>query len=558
MRAAPVIPKEATAPTPLRAERDRFLAFAFAAADALVELDGERRIDFAAGATRALLGATAADLVGRSVLDLVALSERGQLREALDAVERRGRFAPVLLRLGEGRRPVMVSGSKLPDQNQSVFLALRAADREEDRLKARARGRRDPASGLLDAKSFETLAREALAESESQAAAYQVSLIETEGLQRLSQRLDKGVATELMGEVGSLLRQHSVGGDAAARLEGDRYGLVHAPGLDIDALNRSVEGLALARDPDRIGLAVKTVTMDLAPGEGQGIESTDSAQALVYAISSFAAGRGAMTLKDLSEGSRPVLRDTVARITELRQVIAGSRFEIAYQPVVALADRAVHHYEALVRFFGGGSPFEQIVFAENVGLIADFDLAVAHKVLDAVAKARVNGRMVAVGINLSGRSLETPAFLPALHKQLQSFAIPREQVLFEITESAQIRDLALAAQAIASLRLAGCPVCLDDFGAGASAFHYLRALAVDFVKIDGAYVRDAVRSSRDRPFLKAIVGLCRDLDIATIGEMIEDEETAGLLAGIGVGFGQGYFFGRPEIGLPRPKPAAAR
>lgn len=557
------------APAPLRAERDRFLAFAFAAADALVELDAEHRIGFAAGATRALLGAAASDLVGRPVLDLVPLPERARLRRSLETIEQHGRFAPLRLHLGQARRAVMVSGSILPDQERSVFLALRTAEPEEQGLKSRPKGRRDQQSGLHDAKSFEAMAREALAESVTAAAAYQVSLIETEGLQRLSQRLDAPLAAELMGEVGNLLREHSAGGDAAAKLEGDRYGIVHAPGLDIEALNRSVESLALARDPDRIGLAVKTVTMDLAPaaagdaaaGNNASAQAAsyqaDSAQALVYAISSFAAGRGAMTLKDLSEGSRPLLRDTVARITEFRQVIAGSRFEIAYQPVVSLKDRAVHHYEALVRFPGGGSPFEQIVFAENVGLIADFDLAVAHKVLDAVAKARVSGRRISAAINLSGRSLETPAFLPALHKQLQSFSIPREQILFEITESAQIRDLNLASQAISSLRVAGCPVCLDDFGAGASAFQYLRSLAVDFVKIDGAYVKNAVREARDRPFLKAIAGLCRDLGIATIAEMIEDEETVKLLVALGVDCGQGYLFGRPEIGLPRQKAQAA-
>ena len=121
--------------------------------------------------------------------------------------------------------------------------------------------------------------------------------------------------------------------------------------------------------------------------------------------------------------------------------------------------------------------------------------------------------------------------------------------MFELTESATIADLDQTNVVIQSLRKNGFRICLDDFGAGESAFHYLRALDVDMVKIDGSYVRDALAKSKDRCFLKSIAGLCNDLKISTIAEMIEQEKTIELLRSCGVRFGQGYLFGRPSLDI---------
>ena len=103
---------------------------------------------------------------------------------------------------------------------------------------------------------------------------------------------------------------------------------------------------------------------------------------------------------------------------------------------------------------------------------------------------------------------------------------------------------------IQALRQAGHKVCLDDFGAGAAAFQYLKSLEVDLVKIDGAYVRNALKDEQAQAFLKSIASLCTDLGIDTIGEMIENPSTANFLIAHGVRFGQGYRFGKPSPDLP--------
>lgn len=548
-------PERGDEPAGLRAERDRFLGFAFAAADALIEIDGDQRIVFAAGATRALLEKDARELAGQSVLALVPEHDRARLIAAIGEALRNGRLTPIAVEFGADGRRLVVSGQVLPARPKTLYLALRLPRADAPAV---ADARRDRRTGLLDKSGFSALATDLLRDRPGGAAPYQMSMLETEGLSELTGRLDQRVSDELFGEIGNLLRRNSIGGDAAARFDGDKYGLVHERSLDLDGLRRTIEEVARRMDPARIGMQVVSNTMDLAAGSGSGSEA-DCAQALLYAINSFAERRGGVSLREMSERTQPMLVSTVERISQLRQRIARGDFGIVYQPVVSLADKSVHHYEALVRFGTEPSPYDSIIFAEQVGLIVDFDLAMTHKVLARQLASKMRGANYGIGINISGRSLENGPFLDALRKLLRSYHMLRGQVMFEITESAEIRDLQVAGAAIDALRKDGYGVCLDDFGAGASAFHYLRALHVDYVKIDGRYIRNVLSAPRDQPFLRAMVQLCRELGVATIGEMVETEETARFLNDLGVQYAQGYLFGRPApepvMGGKRASPA---
>ncbi len=152
-------------------------------------------------------------------------------------------------------------------------------------------------------------------------------------------------------------------------------------------------------------------------------------------------------------------------------------------------------------------------------------------------------------MNLSGQSVGNTAFLSALHDLLNQYAALRPQIMFEITESARIQDLELANNFIQGLHNEGHKVCLDDFGAGSAALRYLHSLVVDVVKIDGQYVKSAMNKGRYKSFLRSIVGLCHDLSIVTIAEMIETEACADMLRDCGVGMGQGYLYGRPSFDI---------
>lgn len=224
---------------------------------------------------------------------------------------------------------------------------------------------------------------------------------------------------------------------------------------------------------------------------------------------------------------------------------------MAFQPIVELKTRQTRHYEALIRLKreDGLSPFEMITFAEQAGFIEEVDTAMCERVIYKVRRAAQRGKNIHIAVNLSARSIENDMFIDHLHRMLSSLVSLRRRILFEVTESAQIHDLDRANRVLQSLRRAGHKVCLDDFGSGSAAFQYLRALRVDMVKIDGIYVRDALKTDFDRSFLRAIIQLCHGLDVDAIGEMIEDEATAAFLRDNGVLYGQGFLFGRPSFDI---------
>ena len=240
--------------------------------------------------------------------------------------------------------------------------------------------------------------------------------------------------------------------------------------------------------------------------------------------------------------------ETVDRISQVRSSISKERLNIVFQPVVALGDRRLHHFEVLSRFEGERSPAELVQFAEGVGMIEELDLTVCQSVL-AYMDAWQEGSELRLAVNLSGRSLGSDAFIAALQALLKPRS-DQDQLLFEITETTEIADLPRAQRVIQDLRRSGHKVCLDDFGAGAASFPYLQALTIDFVKIDGAYIGRMLDTVRDHAILKAMVGLCGDLKVATIAEMIETQAQAERLTRLGVKYGQGFLFGRPA-----PSPA---
>jgi EAL domain-containing protein (putative c-di-GMP-specific phosphodiesterase class I) len=210
--------------------------------------------------------------------------------------------------------------------------------------------------------------------------------------------------------------------------------------------------------------------------------------------------------------------------------------------VVRLDTRATHHFEALIRPVPdpanpGQSVQDFVSYAEAVGLSEQLDLAVVEEVTATLARSRD----VRAAANISGLSMQSADF----RDRLLALVPVDGRLLIELTETADITDTEAAAATIAALRAAGVDVAIDDFGAGSAAFRYLRDFRVDHVKIDGSYVRAARDSARDRDLVAAMRDTAHGLGAAVIAEMIETEETAALMARLGVTFGQGYLFGRP-------------
>jgi EAL domain-containing protein (putative c-di-GMP-specific phosphodiesterase class I)/PAS domain-containing protein len=526
--------------TVARRERDRFVALAFCWGELLVELDPDGAIAFAAGASGPLIGRPPTELLGCDFVDLIAPADRPLAESLLAFAKRRGRIDGAILRFitAGGETPVSIAGYRLEDLDGHYFLAFRQAPKP-----LRETVTRDPGTGLLTADSFIDLLTADHANAGVPTGS-RMTFIDAEGYAEVCDRLTAGGERTLQAQVGALIKASALGTDAAATLAPGRFGLVHDAALDVGRLEADIGSLLRAADPEQSGAPVRTASLDL---DDDGLRNADVAKGLVYAINRFKTAQGdALSVAGLSSSLSTLASQAVAAVRAFKVTVAEARFQVAFQPIVDARTGRIHHYEALARFpedTGSVGPFQQILFAEETGLIVEFDLVMVAKVIDWLSKTPLNGSLQ-VAVNLSGLSVGAEGFLARLDRLLADNPWTRGRLMFEITESARMERLGAANRFIQRLREQGYPVCLDDFGAGVANFQYLAQLEVDVVKLDGEAVRNARKGAKGRSFLRALVNLCRDLGVRTIAEMIEDEGDMQFVRACGIDYVQGYLFGQ--------------
>jgi EAL domain-containing protein (putative c-di-GMP-specific phosphodiesterase class I) len=542
-------------PPDLRSERDRFVAFAFAAADLLIEASPDGRILFCTGAAQVLTGKAPSALTGGTVLGLCAPADRALLARMLRRAES-GRVGPLVMHLDRTGAAVGVSAYQLPGKTPaSVHIAIARAVPGAGEPAA---GKTDAATGLRDGEGFVSAALAALRPGTDGAGDTELTLLRLDGLDALRQRGGVAAEDQFLAEMGAFLREHaSAGGTAVGRLSPETCGILHAANSKVD-FAAEVSALSRAADPSRQGLTVGGQRVDVTAA--QDLDPEDLARTLTYTLEKFSKSAN-FRAGSLSDSLREITRDTLQRHAGLKATVEAEHFSIVFQPIVSLADRQIHHYELLARFDKqeGASPFDTIRFAEGVGLIKDFDLRICRQAVDFL-RERSRDKSLSIAVNLSGHSLESAIFVNALMTLLDDCPSEiRPRLLFEVTESTEIRKLEQVNTVLQNLRGRGHKVCLDDFGAGAASFSYLQAFLVDYVKIDGAYIGRILANFRDRTIVKAMVQMCSELGISTIAEMIETKEQAGSLIGLGVGYGQGYLYGKPQAeiasAMPTVRPA---
>jgi EAL domain-containing protein (putative c-di-GMP-specific phosphodiesterase class I) len=473
----------------------------------------------------------------------VAPADRALFRQLLRRLATAGRLDPMAVHIDHkdgGRVLVLVGGCSMPSLPGKVFVtvtlvpaALAAVDRP-----------RDEGTGLLTKDALLDLARL----SSPGPSPRRLTLVSLEGLSAAASVLPPDRANLLMEEIGASLRARSMGGDTAGRLAKDEFGFVSAGPADAShqtALVRDLQGVIDAAGIDGKRIGPRSVQIDLAAG---GMNEQEAAKSLTYAVASFTRTHGRnFTLSSLQAGLAAAMADTAARFGVVRRIIDQELFTLVFQPVVSFDTRQVHHYEALSRFPGGQSPFEIITFSEEIGLVEELDLAVCRRAIEVIEEVGAS-----IAVNISGRSVQNARFRDELSELVRPQTHLGRKLLFELTESSAVDDLDDAAGFLRWLRKLGFQVCLDDFGAGAAAYSYLRRFDVDFVKIDGPFLKAAKTQKRERALIGSVARLCQELECAVIGEMIEDEDMVEVAHAMGVRFGQGWLFGKPLERIPPP------
>lgn len=520
----------------LRTQRDRFLAFAFCGADVLIEINDDNRVSYSLGRTQRYFGEPPEALENRSFQDLTYPPDALMMVELLKRLRQSGRLERVRVQLrGKWSEPIpaTLSGIILPNAPESVYLTINRAsfaNATTDTTKSVAEGTED----------FAALAQRRIRQAAQSGETYELTLI---NLSEAINDLPRDKAKTFMENAEANMRAWSIDGASVGKLDNTKFGVIHERGVAASSIQQNLKDMASAFDAY---LNVAVDSLELSAGS---MSEDDINKALIYTLNRYIVESGdKFQLTTLAESYTKTIEDSLHKVSTFRNDMTANNFTLVYQAIVDLKTWQIHHFESLARLKQGGKllpPSRYIGFAEDFGVIHEFDEMILNKAIHALKTNTEVHKQSIVTVNLSGRSITNPTFVQSLLMTLVENKSLLPRLMFELTETAEVKDLGECNKILQKIRSFGCQVAIDDFGAGAAAFQYLKSLRVDYVKIDGSYIRDAFDTPYGRPFLKAIASLATDMHIKTIGEMVEDNRSMWLLSDLGVDYGQGYFFTRP-------------
>ncbi|MFH0341211.1 MAG: EAL domain-containing protein [Chromatiales bacterium] len=340
--------------------------------------------------------------------------------------------------------------------------------------------------------------------------------------------------------------------DTLARLGGDEFGVLlehcpeeHAVRIAKD-LVQAIQEFPFAWEDKRFSVGASIGLVAIPEGGDTLAEVMSAADRACYAAKDK--GRNRVHVYAASDEELRQRRGEMQWIPRLHRALAEDRFRLYAQPIVALNDhgREVEYSEVLLRLADEHAglllPSVFIPAAERYQQMRAVDRWVVRAALSNLA---ARGDVMRYGINVSAQSLCDADFLDFVLGQLDAAGVPPGRICFEITETAAITDLKHALRFMGAIKERGCRFALDDFGSGLASFGYLKTLPVDYLKIDGHFVKDIPADPFDDAVVRAIQGIAETLGLRTIAESVESEAILERLRVIGVDYAQGYAIARP-------------
>ncbi|AEO49298.1 diguanylate cyclase/phosphodiesterase with PAS/PAC sensor(s) [Rhodospirillum rubrum F11] len=544
--------------------------------DGIITVDDKGSIESINGAAERVLGLTRDEAVGRPLGDLIPLDrlaedggEEGALSRRLLAL--RGREIDLPARRADGAAfhlSLKLSDFMLGERRYFNALIADVTDRKAmiDRLTFLAQ--RDPLTGLINRRSFFDDLEKAVARAgRFPAAGVAVISIDLDRFKYVNDSLGHQAGDCLLKEVAEVLFGRLRETDLLARLGGDEFAvLLH--GVNREGALHVAEALRLCLADYAFSYDGKSVEIGCSLGVATWAADVDDPEDLLARADmamrlAKRAGRNRVHL--FEEGDLEVRARVVADAGYSKLIDRGLRnnlFRPVFQPIIDVTSGAVVGHETLARLHDpaaiGLTMDVLIPVAERFGLAVEIDRQIILAVTEALAEDAGWLEGGFLSFNLSAQSVGDGRIFSAVRRLIATRRLPPQALIFEITETAAIASLAAARTFLKALTDLGCKTALDDFGSGYSSFTYLRELPVDFLKIDGRYVRDIHHDPVKAAMVQAINTVAHAMGMRTIAECVEEASGLEVLRQSGVDCAQGFLFGRPApLGpwiVPNPIP----
>ena len=468
----------------------------------------------------------------------------------------------VLVRRDGVRRYIEDSAAPIRDQAGElvggvlVFYDATEVHQAEHLISYRAT--HDALTELINRREFEHRLAAMLAPGRDDSSRHALLFLDIDQFMLVNESCGHLAGDHLLREVTRILKGHTRGSDVLARLGGDEFGLI-VRDCTLDEAREMAESLRTAVAGHRFewqGVRFQPhLSVGLVPfGLDAGAPAMLLSRAEAACQLAKEKGRDRLQIYDAQDREIGLRSGGMQWITRLNEALTRDRITLYCQPVVSVAGGGRRHAEVLARMLNPDDSLivasQFIPHAERYGLMPQLDRWVVRKALAMLGGLYAQGRGEEAGvlaINLSGSTLSDQAMAQFIRDEIRASGVPAGALCFEITETAAVSSLRETSALINSLRRLGCAFALDDFGRGMSSFMYLKQLPVDYLKIDGEFVRGMTDDSVSRAMVKAIHALGQAMGIATIAECVESTDVRRRLEALGVDYVQGF-----EVGAPLP------
>lgn len=547
----------------LFAETERLRVTLNSIGDAVITTDTAGRVTYLNPVAETITGWSTEEAVGLPLQRVLVLTDEGTQAPApnpIDIVLREGKEAglaenSILERRGGGRFAIEDSAAPIRNvRDEIIGVVLVFHDVTEARLIAAEMthlASHDSLTGLINRRGFEQRLDAALKRNGQHPRETAVLFMDLDQFKVVNDTCGHAAGDELLRQLAVIFRKRLRSADTLARLGGDEFGIL-LENCSADAALRIAEGLqqAITHFPFiweertfRVGASIGMVWLE--DDFTTRAEILRQADAACYLAKDR--GRNRIHVYQSGDRHRTQRRGEMGWIARIHQALEENRFVLCRQASVSLTAVKTPHFETLLRMLEPDGrhvpPMTFIPSAERYGLMPEIDRWVINA---ALTKLGANPDHSMCFINLSGASVGDDTLADYVRSKVEQTGVCAADLCFEITETAAIANLSHAESMIRDIKRLGCRFALDDFGSGMSSFTYLKHLPVDYLKIDGTFVRHMDKDRIDRAMVEAINNIGHVMGIETIAEYVENQATVELLAGMGVDYAQGFWIEKPR------------